>query len=129
MFFRFIELKYFWKVRSLNEGGSSEFSAYRYFRTIGTATISNPLIPGENTINQPVVQAFRWRKSIDQYDGSNNKNNFINTQQKVDKKNNKIATRKNGNNNNVNTPDYVSTYFFELVSDTLNMLIDFPIRL
>lgn len=57
---------YFWRVRAHNIGGSSEFSQVFRFRTIGGASLAQPLIPLNNSVNvlRDSVR-FAWSRSYD----------------------------------------------------------------
>ncbi|CAN5558527.1 hypothetical protein BH10BAC5_BH10BAC5_21100 [soil metagenome] len=112
-------VKYYWKVRAINDGGSSPYTPFRNFRTLGMPTTTNLIQPANNTVNQPIVQAFRWNKSVDQF--GEDKSIKVEKNNNTDKKGNVVINISEKGNGHGNTIDYVSKYSFELVTDTIGM--------
>ncbi|MDP3829719.1 MAG: T9SS type A sorting domain-containing protein, partial [Ignavibacteriaceae bacterium] len=58
---------YYWRVRASNIGGTSEFSAIWNFRTLGLPLVVEPLLPSNNSVNQPMNNLqFVWKRGGEQ---------------------------------------------------------------
>ncbi|GMU86697.1 MAG: hypothetical protein AMXMBFR48_19380 [Ignavibacteriales bacterium] len=56
--------KYFWRVKSVNVGGQSDWSATWNFKTLGNPYASTLFIPANNSVNQPINGLiFKWSKA------------------------------------------------------------------
>ncbi len=58
--------KYYWRVRSENIGGSSNWSETWNFKTLGYPTEATPLLPLASSVNQPIELSFVWSRAKDQ---------------------------------------------------------------
>ncbi|NUM71580.1 MAG: fibronectin type III domain-containing protein, partial [Ignavibacteriaceae bacterium] len=57
-------ITYFWRVKSFNGLGESNWSEVRRFKTYGLPYLNNPVIPENNAVDQPVNGLkFAWRKA------------------------------------------------------------------
>lgn len=98
--------RYYWKVRAFNEGGASDESFVRLFRTMGAPMQVNTIFPASETSNQPTQQKFKWNESLDNVN--------------LRTANNQLPERGNIIQNPV---IHYYHYWFELTSDT-NTFVD-----
>ncbi len=128
--------KIYWKVRALNDGGTSSYSSRWTFRTMGLPAAFNLLQPAHSTADQPVTQAFRWNKSYDQTENQlkvRTKTEKIQKELKSDSKIKKTkdlpVLKEKGTDDKTSKTRYkeeyqtdnISNYWFELVRDTVSM--------
>jgi hypothetical protein len=88
--------RYWWRVRGKNAGGNSPFSPVFNFKIIGPATTVNQFFPTNNAVNLPVNVNFVWLRAADQ-------------------------TRPAGKSGVQKDESVISTYWFELTTDTVAM--------
>ncbi|MFA5011866.1 MAG: FG-GAP-like repeat-containing protein [Ignavibacteria bacterium] len=92
---------YYWKVRTQNTTGWSEFSMRYIFKTMGAPSQVNLLFPANNSVNHSVSLIFKWNKFGDQ------------TLSKVKKEK---SDKRDKNSDNT---EAIANYWFELASDSL----------
>lgn len=113
---------YYWKVRAVNDGGKGDFSQRWAFRTMGLPVNTALIQPADTTINQPVVQAFRWSRSYDRINQEKSRvlNKFSN---ELKSNTESPGVRKAGKRitQETNSTENVYCYWFEMVNDTNTM--------
>ncbi|MBX2977036.1 MAG: VCBS repeat-containing protein, partial [Ignavibacteriaceae bacterium] len=58
--------KYYWRVKSVNIGGESDWSEVWNFKTLGNPYASNLVTPLNNSVNQPIHNlVFKWTKPLE----------------------------------------------------------------
>lgn len=57
---------YYWKVNARNGAGTSAFSPWRSFKTLGVPMQVALLSPPNNALNQPTSVTFMWHRGADQ---------------------------------------------------------------
>ncbi len=56
---------YYWRVRSLNMSGESDWAAFRAFRTLGTPSSVQLVHPAQNASGVPIDVSFKWTRATD----------------------------------------------------------------
>jgi len=73
---------YYWRVNSINAGGSSNWSSVWNFKMLGSPTQAVLVYPTANSVDIPVTVNFQWNKSVDQLvikkSGTSGKKNVAN---------------------------------------------------
>jgi len=100
---------YYWRVKSVNVGGESDWSETWNFKTLGEPTMVTLLSPVDNAIDQPIEIQFMWQKAEDQ---------FVNIQPEQGE-NNVIHIKHitKGNHKKGNVIASVSNYWLQITKD------------
>lgn len=117
---------YYWRVKSFNSAGNSEWSEVRHFKTLGIPSAVTLLYPENNAINQPVEIEFRWSKAADFMKHSNKDNLKFNPASGQKYLSDKIGNTDYLDKGTADEPkqksvDAISNYWFELVKDTIQL--------
>lgn len=97
---------YYWRVNAKNSMYWSGFSGRWSFKTIGAPLNVTLIYPANNAVELPLNVSFAWMKAIE---SAPFRKNFINTESDIHSLNISGST------------DYVSNYWFEMASDTINL--------
>ena len=118
---------YYWKVRAGNTNGNGGFSSYWKFKTKGVPVNISLIYPSNNAVNIPINFTFKWQKGVDQtsllgeMDKKKGKIKAINSTIQDEIKYLKQKDKNSLSEYMDDFPDVISNYWFELVTDTLNM--------
>ncbi|WP_407931469.1 FG-GAP-like repeat-containing protein, partial [Ignavibacterium album] len=116
---------YYWRVRSANIGGVSDYSSVWNFRTLGLPLMVTLLSPANNSINQPVNSLLlQWRKAGEQtlIAGAIRKNTTSNEDGSIYRDGPVNPVRSGSKNSFGNSlsdnPNGISNYWLQVTGDT-----------
>ncbi|MBE2280665.1 MAG: hypothetical protein IAE91_09750 [Ignavibacteriaceae bacterium] len=116
--------QYYWRVKAINIGGESDWSAAYSFRTLGLPFSTNQIIPSNNSQNQPVDGlSFIWSVAGEQNDLPGNKKIKVQNLHSEDLENGKNINSKEDKLKIANSPVSILNYEILIVTDTLSMNI------